>query len=198
MRLQNQIHWVLRKRMENPYAPPKTNDLSAPIISSVYISGKALVIPKDFTFPTICIKTGETENLVPLRKRRLSWCPPLMVILIVAPLIFILVAIFFQKRGLIHYQLSKKVARKRRNALWINWLLLFAYILFTFVSVTSKKEGIPLFGIAGVVLLFTSLIRAVIAGRFLRAEKIDKLHIHLLGIPPEVQRRILELCQPQE
>ena len=184
--------------MENPYAPPKSNDLSGPALAAVHISGKALVLPKEFTFPPICIKTGEAENLVPLQKRRLSWYPPLMIVLVaLSPLVFAIIALIFRKKGLIHFQLTKEIARKRKSAIMRNWLLFFASFGAFFMAAKMPDNQISIFVLAGTVLFLASLIGAIIAARFLRPQKIDKVQIQLLGIPPEVQQRIVELCQLQ-
>jgi hypothetical protein len=84
----------------NPYEAPKTADLLAPSIEQITYDGTSLKIPKHFTFPPVCLKTGAVTDLTPQRKRKLSWYPPLLGLLsILNLLICILVAACVSKKG---------------------------------------------------------------------------------------------------
>src|SRR5687767_10308802 len=108
----------------NPYQAPKTADFLATDPGQIVYDGKTLMIPKQFTFPAGCLKTGAVTDLTPPQRRKLSWYPPLVGILIIINiLIFAIVAACVSKKGVIHFQLTNTVARKRRNTLLRNWAI---------------------------------------------------------------------------
>jgi hypothetical protein len=173
----------------NPYAAPKSRDLLAPSAGQIMYDGQALMIPKQFTFPPICIKTGVATDLTPQRRRKLSWYPPMLAILIVLNvLIFLLVAAFVSKRGEIHFQLSREVARKRRNVLLRNWAV-FALSIVT--GIVGLSQGSPAVIIAAAGLLIIAIILSSTASRFLWAKRIDKTHIWLCGVPDPIARALV-------
>src|SRR5687768_17487070 len=91
----------------NPYAAPKTADLVVPATDEISYDGESLRIPKEFTFPPVCLKTGAVDDLAPPMRRKVSGYPPLLAILIILNLlIFIIVAACVSKKGVFHFQLS--------------------------------------------------------------------------------------------
>jgi uncharacterized membrane protein len=173
----------------NPYEAPKSVDLLAPSADQIVYDGKSLMIPKHFTFPPICLKTGAATDLAPQRRRKLSWYPPLLAILIVLNiLIFVLVAACVSKKGEIYFHLSKEVARKRRNVLLRNWGLFGLSIVAGCLAIGSQST--PL-GVASAVLFLLTIILSTVASRFLWAKRIDKTHIWLCGVPDEIAQALV-------
>ena len=172
----------------NPYAAPKTTDLLAPNADQIIYDGESLMIPKRFTFPAICLKTGAVNDLLPPRRRKLSWYPPLLALLLILNvLIFLIVAAFVSKRGEIYFYLSREAARKRRNVLLRNWMLLALSIVLGAVGIANQNP--MLIGVAGLLVL-AALILGIVASRFLWAKRIDATHIWLRGVPDEIARAL--------
>ena len=85
----------------NPYAAPIINAPPSSIgrPQEVFMQGDLLIVPKVYTFPAICLRTGVTENLSKPIKRAVSWYHPAWVLLILTGLIiFLIVVLCIQKR----------------------------------------------------------------------------------------------------
>lgn len=176
--------------LDNPYQPPATLDLLAPSTGGLRLDGKALVAPKGYIFPAICLKTGATEDLNPRERRKFSWSSPKLAILIIVNiLIYALVASICAKRGEVHFHLSRNAARKRRNALLGNWGLLFLAIACFILGATTDT---PAYFWAGGVSMLLCLIFGIIASRFFWAQKVDKTHIWIRGIPENVAEALIQ------
>ena len=176
--------------IENPYQPPATLDLLAPSSTALRIEGKALVVPKGHIFPAICLKTGATDDLKPRERRKFSWHNPKLAFLILLNLlIYALVASICSKRGEVQYQLSRSVARKRRNANLGNWGLFLLAIACFVAGATFEMEA--LFWAGGISML-GYIILGVISSRFFWAQKVDKTHIWIRGIPENVAQALVQ------
>ena len=181
--------------LENPYLPPTTHDLLAPSRDEIRMEKKALVVPKGYVFPAVCVKTGTTDELMPRELRKFKWCnPALGVLIIVNVLIYLLIASLCSKRGEIQFQISRAIARKRRNTILWNWGL-FLLSIGCFILGGARNE--PAFFAAGAVAILTCLIIGHNASRFLWTEKVDKTHIWIRGIPERVaEALVLSEAQP--
>src|SRR6188474_1902028 len=173
----------------NPYEAPKSAGLLSATLAQISYDGKALKIPKDFTFPPICIKTGETTDLGPQQTRKLSWFPPLVAVLIIFGLIpFLLVALLVSKKGEIRFQVSNEVARKRRKAVLRNWgLFLLSIVLFGLAIAQSS----PILAWGGTLFFLAALVFGMATSRYINVKSIDKTHIWLLGIPQHVAEKLI-------
>lgn len=172
----------------NPYQAPKSIDFVAADVGGIVYDGKTLMIPKQFTFPAVCLKTGAVTDLTPPQRRKLSWYPPLVGLLIIVNiLIFAIVAACVSKKGEIHFQLTNAVARKRRNTLLRNWAI-FGISVGLICGGAATRNGLLIFG--GIFGLLVAFILACVASRFLAAKRIDKTHIWLTGVPDDVARAL--------
>jgi hypothetical protein len=170
--------------LENPYQPPLTNDLLAPSRDGLRIDGKAIVAPKGYVFPTVCLKSGAIDDLKPRETRKFKWSnPKLAFFILVNILLYALLASIFSKSGEIHFQVSREAARKRRNALMGNWGLFFLAIACFVLGGIYEARALFLAGGAS---MLACIIFGVIASRFFWAEKVDKTHIWIRGIPEHV------------
>jgi len=173
----------------NPYEAPKSSDLLATGVAQIVYDGKTLMIPKDYTFPPICLKTGATTDLAQQKTRKFSWFPPLVVLLIFFGLIvFLIVAVCVSKKGEIRFQVTNEVARKRRKALLRNWCLALLTVALGGLAIAAQSG--PL-GIAAAICFLLTLGFSIAAGQFLSVKRIDKTHIWLLGIPGDVARTLV-------
>jgi hypothetical protein len=179
----------------NPYAAPKTAaNLLATNLQQISYDGESLMIPKHFVFPPVCLKTGAVSDLTPQRRRKLSWYPPLLGLLIILNLlIFAIVAACVSKKGEIYFQLSSEVARKRRNALLRNWGIFALGIVCIPLAVVNRST---IFGLLATACILTALILGLVASRFLWAKRIDATHIWLRGVPDEVARALVASYTP--
>jgi hypothetical protein len=173
----------------NPYEAPKTKDFLAANADQITYDGKTLMIPKHYTFPPVCLKTGAIDDLTPQRRRKLSWYPPLLIILLfINILIFAIIAACFSKKGEIYFQLSREVARKRRNTILRNWGLFAFSLALGIIAVGSESGGL---GLAAIAMLLITIGFSIAASRFLSAKRVDKTHIWLCGVSDSVARALV-------
>jgi hypothetical protein len=173
--------------MENPYLPPQSDTSIQATPLTLEFDGKSLIVPRNFTFPAMCIKTGVLTDLGPQRVRNMAWYPPLTFLLffIGGPILFLLIGMFFKKTGVVRFHISREIAQKRRKRLLRNWAL-FALSIVLFVVAGMIDDG--RLGIAGLVVSVLCLIFSVVESQFLTTVKIDKNRIWLRGIPEAIAR----------
>lgn len=178
----------------NPYAAPGADIAIPSSAQRTWIEQKALVVPKDWQSPAICLRSGATTDLTPVRKKRLSWSNPAMIVLIFLGIIGILALVLLQKRGTIYYYLSKGVVEKMRKNLLINCGFFGLGVCLLAFELTSTKAAGWLV-LADLLVVIISAILGLTWCRPIKTSKIDKTHIWLTGIPPEIRKAIVRMEQ---
>lgn len=158
------------------------------------IEDGALVFPKDYVLPPVCLKTGAVDDLAPIQTISLTWRPLFSAILhTLIPILHVLDLPSLRSDGKFEYYLTLEVARKRRRSLNRNRGLL--------VTAVACFAGMPLYpvgflgvgALAGLCCLISYALCSASTDHFLYPRKITKTHIHLLGVLPDVQQKIVEL-----
>lgn len=178
----------------NPYAAPSA-DLGVSASSQhSWIEKKSLVVPKDWQSPPICLLTGATTDLTPVRKKALTWVHPGLMVLILLGIIGIIAVLLLQKKGTIHYYLSQEKAAEIRRKLAVNWSIFAsgAFLISLLFIMERPIAGLTLFGF---LLLLISGILAATVCRSVRPGKITRTHIWLTNIPLSVREQIVAMEQ---
>lgn len=178
----------------NPYQTPQ--ELSPPVLSSqVSILGSCLLVPRDYVFPPICLKTGETEELTKAITRKLAWYHPAWAFLLLINLIvFIIVVLCVQKTGRVTFYLSDKQRRQHRRRVLITWLVFLACVPMIFLAVQFEDYANYAI-IAAVVAVLASLIMAASWARLIAPRRIDQQWIHFHFKDPMVLQRVYAACE---
>ncbi len=166
----------------NPYAVPATWLVSQALADLARIEGNHLVVPKDWQSPPVCLLTGETNPLTPVRRAKLSWSNPMFIFLIGA------------ERGTFHYYLSAAQASHARKRLLGNWGIFGASLLSFTGAFSDGSVGLAWLGVT---LLLLCLIFATTVCRLIKVAKMDKTTIWLRGIPRLVLELIVRMDQEQ-
>lgn len=172
--------------LEDGYVLPPPPAVGLPG-SGVWRDSKKLVMSKDATLPQWCIKCNEpTHGLV--LKRKLSWHhPALYLILLVATLIYLIVAMVMRKRATVEIGLCEKHLAKRRQGLWITYILFFLGVGGFVLAIAA---GDVTYLLLGVVLLLASVIFGLVAVRVVVPAKIDDRFVWLKGVNEEYLNRL--------
>lgn len=181
----------------NPYAAPQ--DMSVPRsfirAEDVLIAESCLLVPRQFEFPPICFKSGDTEDLSkPLRKKLYWYHPAWVCLVLVNVVIFLIVVVCIQKKGVVTFYLSHKERKKHRRRVMITiCFALLAVLFFATCSFASNYWEVLLMG--GFVSLFVSLILAVSISRLVIPKKIDDRHVWLHYKDPVVLQKVFDVCR---
>lgn len=174
----------------NPYEPPSA-DLGMHVSGNqVRREGNHLVVPKGWVSPPICLFTGVTEPLTPLRQARLSWLHPAwLLLLLLTPFALAMVGFFVVRIGTLFYFQSKSHERSYGRRVNIARGMLVLGVVFLISGVGFE---LIFFFPVGLVFLTISGCLAATWCRPVKCAKIEGNSIWLSGIPAEVQDIIVE------
>ena len=140
-----------------------------------------LVMSKDALLPDRCVKCNVPT--VGRLKRKLSWHhPAIYLIILVALLIYLIVAMVLRKSATVEIGLCDEHRAKRRRNIMITWVLSILGVL-GFVLTIATNDGTYL-GF-GALALFAALIFGLIAVRVVTPAKIDDRFVWLRGVNKE-------------
>jgi hypothetical protein len=188
----------------NPYASPQSPFAAGqppplPIgpasPSGLWRQGKLLVMHKSASLPDRCVKSNQPAHGRTL-KRKLSWHHPLLVlILLISPIIYIIVALIVMKRATVHIGLSEEwFARRRRTTVIATCLVLASVLLFIAgVSLADSDPNFTFMIVAGIALFFGGLIYGLVAARMVTPARITETHVWLKGVHSDFLAGLPEL-----
>jgi hypothetical protein len=154
--------------------PPSTG-------SGVWRDGKTLIMTKDASLPDQCVKCNAPANGFRL-KRNLSWHhPAIYLVILVAWIIYIVLAIALSKRATVFFGLCTEHYNRRRGLLIVGWIMLALGLI---TPVVAFSNNYPEVGLLGILLLLVSVFWLVFASRVVKVKKIDDRLIWLTGIDP--------------
>ena len=180
----------------NPYEAPQQMVMPPALgnQSNVYMQDACLLVPRQYEFPPICFKTGETTDLAKPITRNLAWYHPAWALLIfVNFLIFLIVVLCIQKKAKITMYLTEKMRQQRRMRLMINWVVFLSAAPLFFYAIAY--EEFMMYGIlAAIGAILTSLVLAATWTRLISVRRIDDQYVHLFIKDTLVRQRIFDAC----
>jgi hypothetical protein len=115
---------------ENPYAVPDSAMGSGPVAMSqyptdrFYVDGELIMCSSPVALPAICVVTGETEDIV-LIKRTVTWVPKWIYFTLLAGLLVLaIVYLILRKECKTTYYLSRRLRNRKR------WMIFGGFIAF--------------------------------------------------------------------
>lgn len=137
-----------------------------------------LVMSRDAELPPRCVKCNVPTHL--RLKRKLSWHhPALYLIILVALLIYLIVAMVVRKSATIEIGLCDEHLAKRRRNLWITIGLVVVGVL-GFALAIGFNDGSYL--LVGFLALIAALIYGIVAVRVVAPARIDDQFVWLTGV----------------
>ncbi len=101
---------------QNPYQAPSAAPSAALPPTKVRVEDKYLVVTSGTALPSFCVKTNRAVQPQDIQQRRLSWCPPIVGLLILlSGLLLILIYFIVRKHCTISFGLSPDIRKKYRN-----------------------------------------------------------------------------------
>lgn len=140
--------------------------------------GKVVVNLKGAPMPDACFKCGAPASM--RVKKKLSWHPPFYyVLIVVALLLYVLVALFVRKSATVFIPLCAGCAKRHNRRTAMVWSMLVAAIgLFVLAGTVLDGEPAVTVVIIGVGLVVFDLIW-VMATQLVVPDKIDRTHVRL-------------------
>lgn len=124
----------------NPYQSPTTECAPALGDGSFRVEGKLLVVRSGAVLPPICVKTNQPVSPHDVVSRRLTWCSPLVALLILlSGLLLILVYFLVRRHCTLTFGLLPAVRRKYRNRRLVKSIAAIA--LFFALPVTAAMDS---------------------------------------------------------
>lgn len=146
--------------------------------SGVWRKKSTLVMSRDAVLPYRCVKCNqETDRRL---KRRLTWHhPALYLIILVALLIYLIVALIVRKVAVVEVGLCEEHLAKRRRNVLITWALV---LLGAGGFVLAIMNEDPTYLLGGFVLFIAAIIYGLVAVRVVAPSKIDNQYVWLKGV----------------
>jgi hypothetical protein len=166
--------------LEDGYVLPAPPSVGLPT-TGVWRDRSTLVMSKDAQLPDRCVKCNAftTGRL----RRKFSWHhPAIYILIVVAWLIYLIVAMIVRKRATVFLGLCEEHSAKRRTYIWITWLLALGG-LAGFVLAIAANDGTP--ALIGALLFLTAIVFGVITTRVTYPSKIDDRFVWLKGFNAE-------------
>jgi hypothetical protein len=158
------------------------------VLGGLWRSGKLLVLRRETQLPDHCTKCNKPANGFRLR-RNLSWHAPWLLILLISPIIYVIVAVIVSKRAKIQIGLCPEHRRTRARDLLIAWLI-FASSVAAFVLSAVLSNG--WYMLIGIGLLLVSAIYGSVRVPMVQAKRIDDQFVWLNGVSDDYRRDLPE------
>jgi len=179
----------------DPYQTPL--ELTPPhSFTQVSIVGSCLLVPREYAFPPVCLKTGEEIDLCePITKKIYWYHPAWLCLLLVNLLIFLIVVGCIQKKAVVTFQLSNKVRSKHRKFLAFIWSSFLAGLLILVAACFAVVDYSEILALIASLLMVSSIITGIVMGRLVKPVRIDERHVWLRYKDPIVLQKIFAACE---
>jgi hypothetical protein len=149
--------------------------------SGIWHKGKTLILTRDASLPLRCVKCNAfTQERL---KRKYSWHhPAIYVLLLVAWLVYLIVAMFVRKNATIELGLCEEHQARRRYGI-MGTIALLLLGLAGFVVAIMAEDGTP--ALIGLLLLIAALFVGLIVARVGYPTRIDDRYVWLKGFDPD-------------
>lgn len=178
--------------LEDGYVMPPPPGPPPHLTSGTWREGSTLVMSKDASLPDFCVKCDAPANGFRL-KRNLSWHhPALFLLLLLAWLLYFILAMVLRKRAIVHLGLCQEHYQKRRKLLTAGFITLAGAFILMFGALASDYPAVALLGLVGIL---ASAIWLAFIARVVTVKKIDDQFVWLKGLNENYLNRFPPLPQ---
>ena len=178
--------------LEDGYVMPPPPGPPPHLTGGTWREGPTLVMSKDASLPDYCVKCDAPANGFRL-KRNLSWHhPALFLLVLLAWLLYLILAMVLRKRATVHLGLCQEHYEKRRTFLIAGFVTLGVSFALIFGAIASDYPGVALLGVVGIL---ASAFWLAFVARVVTVKKIDDQFVWLSGINENFLSRFPPLPQ---
>ena len=147
--------------------------------SGVWRDKSKMIVSKGAQLPDRCVKCNAPAHGAKL-KRKLSWHhPAIFILILVATLIYFIVAMIVRKTATVEVGLCQEhLAKRRRNVIITLTLILLGVCGFVLTVIVGDNN----FLLAGIFLILAGIIYGVVALRIVTPARIDDRFVWLNGV----------------
>ena len=176
---------------ENPYAAPESVSGLNPYVSAApmptdhfYVDGNLIICGTPVQLPAICIISGETEDLVLIRKT-VDWVPKwIYVTLLAGLLILLIVYLVVRKQCKVSYYISRRLRNRKRWMVFSGFLCLAAFVM-SLIAAGNYNLPPEVFVPLGIITFVSSLVLFVLAQQPITAARQENgVRFWLKGFKP--------------
>lgn len=152
---------------DNPYAAPESVSDFAPSVAPsgfapdrFYVDGNLIMCGTPVALPAICVITGETEDVV-LIKKTVTWVPKWIYITLLAGLLILLIVyLVVRKECKTSYHLSRRLRNRKRWMIFAGFVGFFGGFAIMIAGADSQipEVLVPL----GLISLISSLVLLIL------------------------------------
>lgn len=174
----------------DPYAAPRSSRIvGGPAFpgfgepqGGCWRSERLLVMERDARLPDRCVRCNAPagERIT----KTLYWHSPWLYVLLVAWLLYLIVALAARKRVRIAAPLCASHLQRRRRTIAASWLAVLAGIAALFTAAAAGRPDLEWLYPVGILAALGGVIAAVFAHRILVAKRIDDRHVWLRRAAP--------------
>ncbi len=165
--------------LEDGYVMPPPPGPPPHLTGGTWREGSTLVMSKDASLPDYCVKCDAPADGFRL-KRNFSWHhPALFLVVLVATLVYLILAMVLRKRATVYLGLCREHYEKRRTFLIAGFVILAVSFALIFGAIASDYPAFALLGLVGIL---ASAIWLTFVARVVTVKKIDDRFVWLTGI----------------
>jgi hypothetical protein len=173
----------------NPYSAPEVGITQSRLATEadegrgVWQDGDILIMAKVARLPSRCVKCNEPATY--RLKRSLSWHSQWVILLVlVSPLIYIIVALIIRKTAKIEVPLCDEHRARRSKGILIAWIVALSGIALCFAPAFGNDERLWFLVLLGVIMLISGMIFGSLRSQVVATQKIDDTHVWLRKVSP--------------
>lgn len=188
----------------DPFAPPQSNVDGHPTTDGSTHSffaqrvGPDLMIEKRAPLPPLCVKCARPDVVI-RRDYEFTWTPSWILLFIVLGLLpYVILAASARKRGNLMLPICGDCDRRWRRAnTWLGLSVMWAFfgLVGSVIVLLHEQPWLALFLFVSAVVAPVLVQSLVFRPRALRARRIDRRTITVVGLHPETQTAILEAAR---
>lgn len=165
-----------------------------------YVDGTLIMCGPEVILPPVCVRTGERENLVEVRKKAICYVHPAVYLALLGGLIPLLILyLILRKKVVVTYSMSRRVRNRRLLGMITGLLLFFSSFIVAPVLLDQFRfnEGIGL--LLFIVMMLTGLIMLLMNQAPITAKRHQKgSTFWLSGFKPAFFETLRSIYRPNE
>jgi|GEM_PF-1446535 len=163
---------------DNPYAAPESflTGAEGSYSGALQVDGDQMIcVGNRVQLPEICVISGDTDDLVQLRKMLTYAGPVVLIVFLISPLIGAILDMLLKKQTFVTMYVNRDIRSKRRWNMFFGVVFLFAAfgLLVALIS-SGSVEAAPAWLVVPLAVFIVAIVLMVKGGALLTVKKFEK------------------------